>query len=164
MFSRSVTRPDPAPCVDEAADARPLGTVCCACRFDAIAGALAHLICHLPPDLTDDDEPAALSYRVEQAGAEVLNNIVEHAYKGSPDGEIQAAIWLAQGSFFLVTRDRGRPFAPVPPITSARDESPVDLELLPDRGFGWPIIRGSADDIAYDRIDGWNVLILEFRA
>lgn len=164
MFSRSVTRPDPAPCGEEAAHARPLGTVRCACRFDAIAGGLADLIRHLPPDLTDDDGPESLPVRVEQAGAEVFNNIVEHAYHGSPGGEIQAAIWMAQGSFYLVTRDRGRPFSPLPPITGTRDDAPVDLELLPDRGFGWPIIRGIADDIAYDRIDGWNVLILEFRA
>ena len=128
-------------------------------RFDEIGPALARLTAGLPLSDPDHDD---LLHRIESAAAEVLNNVIEHAYTSASDHCIDIDLWLTSDRVFLASRDRGRPFsfARVAGETLAQAASGADLA---DRGYGWQIIRGTADDVAYDRIDGWNVLILEFR-
>ncbi|MDN5787515.1 ATP-binding protein [Pseudorhodobacter sp.] len=86
--------------------------------------------------------------------AEVLNNIVEHAYADF-GGTIEVLVH-PQGAHVLVeVADRGLPL----PCGSlpGRCLPPMDLvDGLPEGGFGWFIIQELASDLAYRRKDGRN--------
>ena len=84
--------------------------------------------------------------------AEVLNNIVEHAYPPSdPVGPITIEALQRPDGLHLSIRDKGHampdgqlPIGALPPVD-------VDLPDLPEGGFGWFLIRDLARDISYRR-------------
>lgn len=88
--------------------------------------------------------------------AEVLNNIVEHAYASS-GGEIEVTIRLMPGDLHCRVVDKGVPMpgglpppGVAPTITSGED--------LAEGGFGWFMIRSLSQDLSYQRCDGRNLL------
>lgn len=95
--------------------------------------------------------------------AEVLNNVVEHAFSDLDGGRIELTVAPGETGLSCEVRDNGRPMpggAPpggTPPAAGrpARDEM---LEALPEGGFGWFLIRSLAREIAYARKDGGNLL------
>jgi len=90
--------------------------------------------------------------------AEVLNNAVEHAQYGRPDGKIDLAVLARFGGLCFHVHDDGRPMPgrKLPPgrVTKIR---PV-LQDLPEGGFGWQMIRTLTRDLTYRRENGWNHL------
>ncbi len=87
--------------------------------------------------------------------AEVLNNIVEHAY-GSDGGQIEVTV--RQSGPLLACRvvDHGRP---MPRETLPAGTLPdLDAADLPDGGFGWHLIRSLSQDLCYRRIGARNEL------
>lgn len=88
--------------------------------------------------------------------AEVLNNIVEHAYRHN-EGIVDLCIELRRDGLFCLIRDHGsampngRPPCPPPP----RIHPPFDL---PEGGFGWHIIRSLTTHLGYRQDNGWNTL------
>ena len=87
--------------------------------------------------------------------AEVLNNIVEHAYHRQP-GTVSLALWNQNGRVHVVFEDQGiempegcLPQGAMPPATS-----------LPEGGFGWYLIRAFSQRVTYRRIAGRNRLHL----
>lgn len=88
--------------------------------------------------------------------AEVLNNIVEHAY-ASGEGVVDLCIELRHEGLFCLIRDHGttmpngRPPCPSPPCINPSFE-------LPEGGFGWHIIRSLTTQLGYRQEDGWNAL------
>lgn len=96
---------------------------------------------------------------IELVLAEILNNIVEHAYPPSaPDGPID--IHCAHGSDGLMVciKDKGYampdgrlPLGELAPIN-------VDLQDMPEGGFGWFLIKHLARDVTYQRIGNENHL------
>ncbi|WP_297770502.1 ATP-binding protein [uncultured Roseovarius sp.] len=100
---------------------------------------------------------------VELALAEVLNNIVEHAYAPDAAGEIRIAIALRPGRLCCLVRDDG---APLPYLAATDHTLPsrnVTRDNLPEGGFGWFLIKGLTDRLGYERANGENRLTLEFR-
>lgn len=99
-----------------------------------------------------------LTAQAELILAETLNNIVEHAYRGSGAGRIK--IWLHESANHLRVDliDSGIPMpggtipdpAPVSPMT--------DTKALPEGGFGWPLIHQIADAVFYQRENAKNCL------
>lgn len=88
--------------------------------------------------------------------AEVLNNIVEHAYAGS-SGEIEVMIRIASGALTCTIVDHGgQLIGQMPPP----DRPPARLALadLPEGGFGWHLIRTLTSDLDYRRIGPRNEL------
>lgn len=94
---------------------------------------------------------------IELVLAEVLNNIVEHAYSDGV-GLITLDLRRAHGRLCCLLRDEGHPmpagrlppgFAPT--LASARAD-------LPEGGFGWFLIRSLTRDLRYDREPGCNRL------
>ncbi|ANB32936.1 serine/threonine-protein kinase RsbW [Rhodovulum sulfidophilum] len=95
--------------------------------------------------------------------AEVLNNIVEHAYSGGRSGPIElrlvrAGIWLR-----VDVRDYGRPM----PGESLPDAEKINADMAgaefrpetaPEGGFGWFLIRAFARDLDYSRNGNQNRL------
>lgn len=90
--------------------------------------------------------------------AEVLNNIVEHAYGGA-GGRITLQVSAGAGVLTCRVADQGRAM----PGGALPDPASLDFDLddLPEGGFGWLMIRDLAQDLHYRRDRGHN--ILQFR-
>lgn len=87
--------------------------------------------------------------------AEVLNNIVEHAYAEGA-GEIEVTLRRGPEGLLCQVVDQGArmpgdrlPSGTLPPITDADP---------PEGGFGWHLIRTLSTDLAYSRVGGQNRL------
>jgi len=100
----------------------------------------------------------SLSGVVEIVLAEVLNNVVEHAYADHGRGVVEVEVdHGAEGLHFLV-RDDGVPM----PGGDVPSGEPHDLAVaaddLPEGGFGWFLIRELTEDLRYRRIANRNEL------
>lgn len=96
---------------------------------------------------------------VELVLAEVLNNIVEHAYSDAA-GLITLDLRRARGRLCCLLRDEGRPMPAgcLPPgLAPALGPAPAIADL-PEGGFGWFLIRSLTRDLHYDREPGCNRL------
>lgn len=89
--------------------------------------------------------------------AEILNNIVEHAYHGA-GGRIDLRIGAEPGALACRVTDQGAPM----PEGKLPDQPCPDTGLaigdLPEGGFGWMMIRELAQDLQYRRDAGRNEL------
>jgi serine/threonine-protein kinase RsbW len=98
--------------------------------------------------LSDDDRGTA-----EIVLAEVLNNVVEHAY-ATLSGDIRLSLTLTQGRLNCQIEDEGLAMpGGEPPAGNLPDA--VDL---PEGGFGWHLIRILSTGLAYERLGRTNRL------
>ena len=99
---------------------------------------------------------------VEIALAEVINNIVEHAYSDRTDGQISVDVSKGSSLLTFEIRDNGAPLpgGELPPGNPADLSGPRDS--LPEGGFGWLLIRSLAHDLGYTRAEGENQLRVVF--
>lgn len=123
----------------------------CAADCDSVRANLAAVMAGLdrlgiPPDLRD---------RAELVLAEVMNNIVEHAYAGQP-GQIDLAITLVADGLCCRVSDGGRPMPQGAPPAARLPALRADD--LPEGGFGWFLIRQLSENLRYRRRDGANEL------
>ncbi len=95
---------------------------------------------------------------IELVLAEVMNNIVEHAYADSPDGVIELTIQPKERGLYCTFNDNGHPMpdgtVPLGNLSSLNCE----VDDLPEGGFGWFLIRDLARDLEYKRKCGKNIL------
>lgn len=117
---------------------------------DAVRAALRHL-CQASPvaGLTPDARGS-----VELVLAEVLNNVVEHAYAGSA-GEIEVTLAAGEEGLCCLVADAG---LPMPDGMLPAGRLPELQDDLPEGGFGWHLIRSLATDITYRREGGRNLI------
>ena len=84
---------------------------------------------------------------------EACANIIRHAYRGRPDGEIVISCHPCPDGIEFLLADYG---------------APADPECFPKRsldevkpgGLGWPLINAVMDVVEYCRRDGRNELVL----
>ena len=88
--------------------------------------------------------------------AEVLNNVVEHAYADGR-GEIELSLEVSRGRLTCQVADCGAPM-PHGELPPAQAELPFPETPPPEGGYGWSMIRTLASDLEYLRNDGVNVL------
>lgn len=92
--------------------------------------------------------------------AEVLNNIVEHAYDESPDGTIELVVRPHATGIVCEVVDGGRPMPggriPEPTVRALAGEDAA----LPEGGFGWSLIRLLCAELHYAREGDRNRLTL----
>jgi serine/threonine-protein kinase RsbW len=93
---------------------------------------------------------------VEIVLAEVLNNVVEHAYARYP-GQIEVAITPGNDFLFVRIVDEGLPMPGGDPPDGGLADLPNGQEL-PEGGFGWYLIRSLSQDLTYLRDGHQNVL------
>lgn len=88
--------------------------------------------------------------------AEVLNNIVEHAY-AADGGEIHVSLQPTPAGVFVAVRDQGRA---LPNQELPQGNPPVGdpADGLPEGGFGWFLIRNLVQDLTYQRTGATNHL------
>lgn len=96
---------------------------------------------------------------VELVLAEVLNNVVLHAYGMAP-GPIAVDLTLRGEELVCVVCDRGRPMPGGQPPQGQPVRLDVGTEALPEGGFGWFLIRSHIRALHYDRDAAGNRLTL----
>lgn len=90
--------------------------------------------------------------------AEVLNNIVEHAYAGADgSGDIRLRMWRHGPSVAVEVTDTGLPM-PGLALPEGRLAEIGAGDDLPEGGFGWFLIRSLTDWLIYDRVGAENRL------
>ncbi len=92
---------------------------------------------------------------VELVLAEVLNNVVEHAYRAE-SGAIELHVIQTAAGLSCAILDHGAPM-PAGRLPEA-DADPVAGSELPEGGFGWNLIRRLSQDLSYERSQGRNCL------
>ncbi len=100
-------------------------------------------------DLPDDQRGTA-----ELVLAEVMNNIVEHAYSNGP-GSIDLRIVRDLAGLECCITDHGRP---MPGRALPSGHLPGTEGELPEGGFGWFLIRNLTRDLHYRRDGSGNRL------
>lgn len=83
--------------------------------------------------------------------AEVLNNVVEHAYAEHAGGIIELEAWRGTDRLHMRVRDDGVPMPGGALPEGKRHDPKVETRDLPEGGFGWSIIRDLAQDLRYQR-------------
>ncbi len=94
--------------------------------------------------------------------AEVLNNIVEHAYGPDRDGAIDLSVQMIPKGVRCCVMDDG---APMPDGDVPHTERPVADAgapmTWPEGGFGWHLVRDLTSQLCYRRGAGRNDLTFE---
>lgn len=90
--------------------------------------------------------------------AEVLNNIVEHAYQERGDGEIDLRLFETAYGLTCMFSDHGvaMPDAKLP--MGKMNNLDCEVDDLPEGGFGWSMLHALTDDLSYTRQNGANLL------
>ena len=86
--------------------------------------------------------------------AEVLNNIVEHAYADSA-GSIVVALRQDDDGILVTVMDHGAAF-PQEKLPEGRLPEIDSFDDLPEGGFGWLLIRTLVRGLSYQRKNGSN--------
>lgn len=102
------------------------------------------------------DETTA--YMILVAVDEACTNIIEHAYGGEGQGDIQCSCDVSEGSLKITLRDQGKPFDPT---TVPEPDFSVPLHELECRGAGLVLIQKIMDEIIFVSTPaGENVLTM----
>src|SRR5512141_2889604 len=97
-------------------------------------------------------------YAVELAMDEACTNIIEHAYKGDDQGDIECTCETNNICLTLVIRDHGKPFDP---STVAEPDLDADIESRPLGGLGIYLIKQLMDEVRFEPLgEAGNVLTL----
>ena len=101
--------------------------------------------------------PADAAGNVLLVLAEVLNNVVEHAF-AEKSGKISVKMRPGPGHLAFCVCDTGcvMPGNALPPRPVLDHSCPLDS--LPEGGFGWHLIHVLTRDLTYRRVDGVNRL------
>lgn len=112
--------------------------------------------------LTDVVPPDVL-IKLEIIAAEILNNVVEHAFADheGTDGRITLEVRPDASRLTLKVTDNGKamPNGAVP-VGAMPDFDPEDQAALPEGGFGWGLIHEMSDGLIYTRDGSTNRLDL----
>ncbi len=101
---------------------------------------------------------------VEIVLAEVLNNIVEHAYPADEPGKIGLAVRRRNSALMFEITDKGRPMPKGrAPIGNHPMSEFCPDDAMPEGGYGWYLIREIVRDLVYDRRDDQNILLFRIR-
>ncbi len=95
---------------------------------------------------------------VELVLAEVMNNIVEHAYRDRPDGQIRVSLVHSPNVLSVHVMDHGAGMVGDRLPRTDLPDVEVDLTDLPEGGFGWAMIRELTSGLTYLRRGGCNHL------
>lgn len=94
--------------------------------------------------------------------AEVLNNVVEHAYAEGPGGKISLQLNWSDSELHCVVADAGS-HMPDHRLPDGMPQDPsVGVQDLPEGGFGWQLIRENVRDLHYEWTVGTNMITFAF--
>jgi len=91
--------------------------------------------------------------------AEVLNNVVEHAYAEDGIGRVTVEIQVSQDRFDCLVQDSGQGLPPGPLPGAAMPKADLAVpQDWPEGGFGWALVRELPCNLSYRRAEGRNSL------
>ena len=100
-------------------------------------------------------------YSIQLAADEASSNIIEHAYAGVDDGEIEIECYVDDGILTVIMRDRGKPFNPA---TVPEPNLSADLSERQIGGLGMYLMRKLMDEVTYEpSVQKGNVLTMTKR-
>jgi len=123
-------------------------------RENAVRRGLKSIKSGLGPIGFSSDELASL----ELVLAEILNNIVEHAYRGNEAGIIEIQLSQTTAGLWCTVIDTGAMMPNGEPPLGMQCDLNCDVADLPEGGFGWFLIRELAHDLEYTHEEGQNRL------
>ncbi|MEO0486542.1 MAG: ATP-binding protein [Pseudomonadota bacterium] len=88
---------------------------------------------------------------VELVLAEVLNNVAEHAYEESGEGRIELDMAYTASGIEIALLDFGKPMPDGQTPLGMPANLNVEVDDLPEGGFGWFLIGELAKDMTYER-------------
>ena len=91
--------------------------------------------------------------------AEVLNNIVEHAFADGGPGRIELTITKDALGLQCRVEDNGAPMPGGMLPAGVLPSNAVEVDELPEGGFGWFLIRDLTRELSYARDGGRNLLM-----
>ncbi|MEL7253357.1 MAG: ATP-binding protein [Pseudomonadota bacterium] len=100
--------------------------------------------------------------RVEIVLAELFNNIAEHAYRDTGEGEVRCSIDLRGSDMIVEVTDQGAPMPGGEMPEGTLPDIDVALDDLPEGGFGWFIIRSQVNALSHHRLALGNFTRLTF--
>jgi len=103
--------------------------------------------------LSEDD-----SSTVELVLAEVLNNVTEHAYRDAGPGMIELHLKQGDAGLSCQVIDNGGVMPLNTPPQGSLPNPNRPLEMQPEGGFGWFLIRQLTSDLTYMRCSSSNIL------
>lgn len=123
-------------------------------RFDQL-DAIRQFVNHAGIDAEMDESGLCA---VEMAVDEACSNIIEHAYFGMKEGEIECTCDHNDQTLTIILRDHGQPFQ----IASVPDpDLSLNLNKRKVGGLGVYLIRKLMDEVRYERLgDLGNILTL----
>ncbi len=121
----------------------------------AARSALEQIISALQPLKLDIEETST----VEIVLAEVVNNIVEHSY-GDLEGPITIRFSHHHDGLHVAITDQGCVMPDGRTPIGQLQPRDVDVDDLPEGGFGWFLIQDLAKDVLYQRVGNENQLHL----
>lgn len=127
-------------------------------KVDSTAEGVRHVLLRVAADLQRLGISEADREAIEVVLAECMNNVVEHAYDENPGGSFDLKLFVAGDNIFCRVEDRGAPMPGLILPTSKEHDLSVDLDDLPEGGFGWFLIRELASDLRYARENDRNSL------
>lgn len=127
-------------------------------QFPGTSGQVRRTLVHVRRHLLAQCHSKETVGKAEIVLAEIMNNIVEHALPGVPDGQISLNCRAVPGGWAFAICDNGREM-PGGVIPGPRlPDIGTSLQDLPEGGFGWALVHMLSTDIAYERIAGQNCL------
>ena len=93
--------------------------------------------------------------------AEVLNNIAEHSYQESRLGDVTISVLCTDDMISVETRDYGLPMPGLSPPQTGLDDMQMEVEDLPEGGFGWFFIRSLSSHMEYRRVGSQNIFCVQ---
>ena len=109
--------------------------------------------------LEANEVSAKRSYAIRLAVEELLSNIIKYAYDEAGAHDVWFSLQL-QDPASLTLSDDGKPFNPLEDAPAPVLEG--DLEDRPIGGLGLHMIQSMGMELAYERLDGRNVLRVMF--
>ena len=90
---------------------------------------------------------SATSYQIELAVDEAVTNIIEHAYGGENEGDIECAYHIDRKGLTIYLRDNGQPFQPE---NIATPDISAPIENRNNHGLGLFMIRELMDQVFFE--------------
>lgn len=93
--------------------------------------------------------------------AEVLNNIVEHAYANIPPGPVVLSLHRQGGSLTCQIEDHGHPMPGLQLPAGRIQNVACEIMDMAEGGWGWALIRAMTTGLQYERLHNTNRLTFQ---
>ena len=90
--------------------------------------------------------------------SEAVNNVVEHAYAQIARQDVHLKLQVLRNKAVVDLRDNGHPFPQHLLGQKTLPRTEVQLDDMPEGGFGWPVIHALVDEISHERDTNENRL------